>query len=123
MEAQKPAEGILKTSEWGDSKWYHIRCTCGSDDCSHELNVEADDIEVSVHIYSNHHTKWWEKKRWKQIWQILTKGYAEMQTTIVLSEQTAINYAETLKSAVNDVKKFKAEYQAKKNRIDNSPTE
>ena len=107
MEAQKPAEGILKTNEWGDSKWYHVRCDCGNDDCSHEIEVEADDIHVQVHIYSNHHTKWWEKKRWGQIWQILTKGYAEMQTTIVLNEQTALNYAETLKAAIADVKQFK----------------
>jgi hypothetical protein len=114
MKAEKPAVGILKTGEWGDSKWYHIRCECGSDDCSHELNVEADDIEVQVHIYAKNHTKWWEKNRWQQIWQILTKGYAEMQTTIVLKEQVAINYAETLKSAVADVKQFKADYWAKK---------
>jgi hypothetical protein len=108
MEAQKPAEGILKTDEWGNSKWYYIRCDCGSGDCSHEINVEADDIHVQVHIYSNHHTKWWERKRWSQIWQILTQGYAEMQTTIVLSEQTALNYSEVLKAAIKDVKDFRS---------------
>ena len=112
MQAEKPAEGILKTSEWGDSKWYHVRCECGSDDCSHELNVEADDVEVQVHIYAKNHTKWWEKNRWQQIWQILTKGYAEMQTTIVLNEQTAINYADALTSAVKDVKVFKEQSKA-----------
>ena len=117
MNAEKPTEGILKTSEWGDSKWYHIRCECGSDDCSHELNVEADDVEVQVHIYAKNHTKWWKMNRWQQIWQILTKGYAEMQTTIVLKEQVAINYAETLKSAVVDVKQFKADYWAKKEQV------
>lgn len=107
MTPEKPAEGILKINEWSGSKWYHIRCECGSDDCSHELNVEADDVEVSVHIYANNHTKWWEKNRWRQIWQILTKGYAEMQTTIVLREQTAVNYAAALTSAVNDVKVYR----------------
>jgi hypothetical protein len=107
MKAEKPAQGILKTGEWGDSIWYHVRCSCGSDDCSHEVNVEADECEVSVHIYANNHTKWWEKKRWSQIWQILTKGYAEMQTTIVLDEQTAINYAAALTNAVEDVKVLK----------------
>jgi hypothetical protein len=112
MQAEKPAEGILKTSEWGDSKWYHVRCDCGSDDCSHELNVEADDVEVQVHIYAKNHTKWWEKNRWQQIWQILTRGYADMQTTIVLNEQTAINYADALTSAVKDVKVFKEQSKA-----------
>jgi hypothetical protein len=113
MNAEKPAEGILKTNEWGDSKWYHVRCSCGSDDCSHELQVEADDCDISVHIYANNHTKWWEKNRWKQIWHILTKGYSEMQTTIVLNEQTALNYAETLKSAMKDVKAFREQRKAK----------
>ena len=108
MKAETPAEGILKIGEWGggDSKWYHIRCECGSDDCSHELNVEADEVEVSVHIYANSHTKWWQKKRWQQIWQILTRGYAEMQTTIVFNEKVAINYANALISASKDVKVF-----------------
>jgi hypothetical protein len=107
MEVEKPAMGILKTKEWSDSKWYHVRCDCGNDDCSHEIEVEADDCNVQVHVYVNNHTKWWEKNRWKQIWQILTKGYAEMQTTIVLNEQTAFNYAETLKTASQDVKEFR----------------
>jgi hypothetical protein len=113
MRPQAPAQGILKTSEWGDSKWYHIRCDCGNEDCSHTVEVEADDMHVQVHIYSNHHTKWWGKSRWRQIWEILTKGYAEMQTTIVLDEQTAINYAATLTSAVKDVKKFKEDRNKK----------
>lgn len=123
MEAQKPAEGILKTSEFGDSKWYHIRCDCGNDDCSHEMEVEADDFGVQVHIYVKNHTRWWEKNRWKQIWQILTKGYAHMDTTIILNEQTALNYSETLKSAINDVKQFKEDYWEKKKQVDNPPIE
>ena len=104
---QEPAQGILKTNDFGDSIWYHIRCNCGSDDCSHEVCVEADEIEVSVHIYANNHTKWWEKNRWQQIWQILTKGYVEMQTTIVLDDQTAFNYAAALTNAVEHVKVFR----------------
>ena len=114
MKAESPAQGIMKTSEWGDSKWYHIRCDCGNDDCSHTLNVEADDHDVQVHVYVKNHTRWWNKNRWGQIWQILTKGYADMETTIVLNEQTALNYAATLNSAIADVKQFKADYWAKK---------
>lgn len=112
--AQTPAEGILLVGEFGTSKWYHIRCECGSDDCSHEIEVEADEGEVSVHIHVRNHTKWWEKNRWQQIWQLISRGYSDMQTTIVLSEQTAVNYAETLKSAVKDVKTLRAELIAKR---------
>jgi transposase len=71
------------------------------------MNVEADDFGISVHIYVKNHTRWWEKNRWKQIWHILTRGYAQMDTTIVLSEQTALNYSEALKNAITDVKQFK----------------
>lgn len=110
MEAQTPAEGVLKVGEYGTSKHYYIRCECGSDECAHQLEIEADEIELQVHVYANNHTKWWEKNRWRQIWQILTKGYAEMQTTIVLNEQTAINYANTLTNAVKDVKVLRDKY-------------
>jgi hypothetical protein len=105
--AEKPAEGVLKTGDFGDAMYYHIRCDCGNEDCAHELEIEADDAHVQVHIHYTQHTKWWERHRWSQIWQIITKGYAEMQTSLVMNEQVALNYAETLKSAVKDVKQFK----------------
>lgn len=107
MKPETPAQGILKTSDFGLAKFYHIHCDCGSDECAHEIEVEADDVCVQVHIYHTQHTKWWEKNRWQQIWQILTKGYADMQTAIVLDEQTALNYSATLKAAIQDVKKFR----------------
>jgi len=107
MKPETPAKGILKTNDFGDAMFYHIHCDCGNEDCAHELEVEADDLHVQVHIYHVQHTKWWHRKRWSQIWQILTKGYAEMQTTIVLDEQTALNYSATLKSAMKDVKQFR----------------
>lgn len=113
MKPEKPATGILKTGDFGDAMFYHIHCDCGNDDCAHELEVEADDLHIQVHIYHNQHTKWWQRRRCKQIWQILTQGYAEMQTTIVMNEQTALNYSETLKSAVKDVKKFRDQRKEK----------
>lgn len=108
MVPEKPATGILKHGDFGDAMFYYVQCDCGSEECAHNIEVEADDMHVQVHIYNTVHTKWWEKNRWKQIWQILTKGYAEMQTTIVLNEQTVLNYADTLVSAMDDVKEFRA---------------
>lgn len=109
LQAQVPAEGILKEGNFGDAMFYYVHCDCGNDDCAHIVEVEADDCNVCVNLYHTQHTKWWEKGRWKQIWQILTKGYAEMQTTIVLKEQAALNYSAVLASAVKDVKKFREE--------------
>lgn len=107
MKPQTPAEGVLKTNDFGDSMWYYIHCDCGSEECAHTIEVEADDCHVQVHLYHTQHTKWWEKNRWSQIWQILWKGYAEMQTTIVLKDQAAANYANVLTTAAKDVKLFR----------------
>lgn len=112
MKAEKPAEGILKLNDWGESVWYHIPCDCLDSDHAHTVEIEADDHSVSVHIHSTVKTKFWSKGRWRQIWDILTKGYLEYEVSVILKEQQAFNYAEALTSAVNDVKLFKAKQQA-----------
>jgi hypothetical protein len=38
---------------------------------------------------------------------LLTKGYVEYEANIIMTEQQALNYANVLTSATNDVKKFK----------------
>jgi hypothetical protein len=114
MKAQKPAEGILKTNEWGNSKFYHVVCECGSIECAHDICIEADDINVEVDITMTLRSNFWQLNRWKQIWQILTKGYIQIQSNLVLNEQAALNYSETLKSAIKDVKYFRDENNKKK---------
>lgn len=112
MLTEKPADGILKLNDWGESKWYYITCDCLDSDHAHTVNIEADDHGVNVHVYATVKTRFWEKRRWRQIWSLLTRGYAEYEGTVILKEQQAINYAEALTSAVNDVKLFKAKQQA-----------
>ena len=114
MKPQKPAEGILKTNEFGSYKSYHIECSCGSPECAHKVSVEADDIEVVVNFYLTFRSKWYNVNRWKQIWSILTKGYIDLESTLVMNEQTALNYAETLKAAAKDVKALRNERFDKK---------
>ena len=108
MKAQIPAEGILKTNDWGDSRVYKVVCNCGDDDHSHNVWVEADDHEVTVTVYTTVKTNFWSKTCWQHIWTLLSKGYVDCETTVSMTEQQAINYAETLKSAVDDVKKFRS---------------
>jgi hypothetical protein len=45
--------------------------------------------------------------RWQKIWTLLTRGYIEYEGSIIMTQQQAINYAETLKKAVEDVETFK----------------
>ncbi len=135
MKPEKPAEGILKTHDWGNSKWYHVVCGCGQPDHSLTVEVESDETGINVNTYATVKTDHWSesvKKRydidnpwqqefdwfWKDLWNgfvvrlkltwaVWTKGYVQCETTIAMSEQQALNYAETLKSAIQDVKDFK----------------
>jgi hypothetical protein len=135
MKTQTPAEGILKTNDWGNSKWYHVVCGCGQPDHALTVEVEADDMGVNVNTYVTVKTDYWSstvKKRydidspwlqefdwfWKDLvngivtrlkltWTVWTRGYVQTESTITMSEQQALNYSETLKSAIQDVKDFK----------------
>ena len=113
MKAQIPAEGILKTNDWGDSRVYKVVCNCGDDDHSHNVWVESDDHEVTVTVYTTVKTNFWSKTRWQHIWILLSKGYIDCETTVSMTEQQALNYAHTLLDAVDDVKKFKKDFKEK----------
>lgn len=135
MSAQTPAEGIMKVGEYGDAKFYKVACQCGSPDHDIDFEVEAEDPNVNVNIYVKVKTDYWTeavKKRYdidnaylqeldwtvkdiingfvtrlKLTWRVWTQGYLKTEVTVAMTEQQALNYAETLKSAVNDVKSFK----------------
>jgi hypothetical protein len=107
MKLQTPAEGILKRKDWGDSKSYAVTCECGSDDHTHNVWIEADESGVTVNTYAIQKTNFWSKTRWHHIWRLLTTGYVEYEANIIMSQQQALNYSETLKSAINDVETFR----------------
>lgn len=135
MKAEKPAEGILKRSDFGDSKFYQVVCGCGQEYHDHNLEVEAADTGVNVNLYITVKTDYWSelvKKRYdidnpwlqevdwfakdlinglwtrlKVTWQLWTTGAVTAQSTIAMTEQQSVNYAETLKQSVKDVKTFR----------------
>lgn len=107
MKAEQPAEGILKTHDYGDAKTYNVPCSCGCGDGTHNVWVEADKFGVNVTTYQQLKTKWWELNRFQTIWQLLTKGYVEYEATTIMTKQQALNYAETLRVAVKDVETFR----------------
>ena len=113
MKAQTPAEGIMKTNDWGDSKVYRVACDCSDPTHDHNVWVEADDGNVNVTIYATVKTNFWSKTRWHHIWTLLTKGYIDSETTVCLNEQQAFNYAHTLLSGVTDVAKFRKDRKEK----------
>ena len=110
LDPQIPAEGILKRNDWGDSKLYQVACECSDSNHDHNVWIEIDDTErVNVTVYTTVKSKWWSLNRWQKIWTLLTQGYVEYEATIVMTEQQALNYSETLKKAIKDVKQFKEE--------------
>ena len=137
MKSETPTEGILKRSDFGDSKFYQVVCGCGQEYHDHTVEVEAADTGINVNIYATAKTNYWSetfKKRfdienvwqqefdwfWKDLvnglvtrlkvtWQLWTTGAVKVETTIAMSEQQALNYAEILKSAIKDVKRFQQE--------------
>jgi hypothetical protein len=116
MNAQIPAEGIMKTNDWGDSKVYRIACNCGDENHNHNMWVEADDHDIQVTIYTTAKTNWWNKTRWYHIWTLLTNGYIDTESAVHLTKQQALNYAETLKNAIEDLETFRLDRQGKAER-------
>lgn len=109
---QSPAQGILKVNDWGSSKMYKVVCNCGDDDCTHTIDIEADD-SVTVTVYTKTRTNFWSMTRWSHIWTLLIKGYVDTESTIVMNKQVALNYATVLQSAVNDVETFNKKHKEK----------
>lgn len=113
LDSQIPAEGIMTVNEWGKTKTYRVSCDCGCEDDEHIIEIEVDDISVSVTLYTTQKTDFWSINRWKHMWQLLTKGYVKTRSDILMTRQTALNYATTLKAAVDDVKKLRNEQFSK----------
>jgi hypothetical protein len=109
MNSQTPAEGILKRSDWGNAVSYQVICKCGNHNHDHQVWVEADNDCITVTTFTTQKSKWWSLNRWQTIWILLTRGYVEYDANIIMTEQQALNYAETLKTAIKDVTEFKSQ--------------
>jgi len=116
MNPQIPAEGIMKTNDWGNSRVYRVACNCHDENHNHNVWIEADESDIVVTIYTTGKTNWWSKTRWYHIWTLLAKGYIDTESSVHLSRQQALNYAETLKSAIDDVESFRNDRQNKAER-------
>jgi len=103
MTPETPAEGILKRRDWGDAQTYQVVCECQDADHDHNVWVETDSNSITVTTYTKQQSKWWSSTRWSTIWTLLTQGYVEYEASIVMTQQQALNYAETLKTAVLDL--------------------
>ena len=110
MKAQEPAQGVLLVNNWGTSKLYKAVCECGDNDCTHTIDIEAEDTGVTVTIYTTTRTNFWSKSRWYHVWRLLTKGYTDYETCIIMNKQVALNYANVLQSAISDVEELRNQH-------------
>ena len=86
---------------------YKAVCDCGDDNCTHTIDIEAEDTGVTITIYTNTRTNFWSMTRWAHIWKLFTKGYTDFETSIVMNKQVALNYANVLQLAVKDVEELR----------------
>lgn len=113
MKYQLPAEGIMLNRDFGNSKFYTVTCNCGNTDDDITLEVEADEFNVTVHVWTKVKSNWWNESSLKRFltrikitWTLWTKGYVEMESWTLLTQQQALNFSETLTQAISDVSKF-----------------
>jgi hypothetical protein len=102
-----PIEGIMKTNDWGNSKVYRVACSCGCADHDHNVWVEADNQDITVTVYTTTKTNFWSRTRWNHIWTLLTKGYIDTESSLIMNKQVALNYASVLQLAIEDVERFR----------------
>ena len=68
-----------------------------------ETTSENDTQEVTLTFYVKTQTPWWSLNRFKQIWEILTKGHIEYEADLILNKQSAVNLANTITKSVKDL--------------------
>ena len=129
MNSEQPARGVAKTGQWQDAEAYVIFCQCGSPEHQHTLWVEREEPgEVTVTIHTTEYTDFssaplklrydidndwlqsldwaWKRsvngliRRVRQTWRLWRHGEIQYEADLILDRQTALNYADALRQAV-----------------------
>lgn len=117
MITQKPAYGIMQTSDFEHAKAYRICCACHSSDHDVHAWIEVDrdsedpiasDIQLTFYVTGT--TPVWKKgfDRVRYAWNVLIKGHHQEQHELMLTEQAAINLANTITKTVAELQTAKS---------------
>lgn len=116
MKAQTPARGIMLQHDFGDSKNFKVECDCSSDDHAVYMWIEVEkdkdmqDIQVSFYVTT------WTQEFWRNwparlraVYDILVKGVHKQEHHMILSQQSATNFAHAITNTVKELegKKWK----------------
>ena len=122
MQSQKPALGVMKQAEYDDCDIYIVACNCGCRDADHTVIVEGDASADYVGVTINTQQRWFGfKEKVRAIWRIITRGYVEYETGIVLNSQQASNYANALLESVERIATHQAAKQQPAYELDDGP--
>jgi hypothetical protein len=95
--------------EWGKAKSYIIACDCGEHRHNVSMWIEVDSDEqlkdVTLTFFVETTNSWWDRNRFKQVWEILTKGYTKNEATVILNKQSALNLSTVIRNSVTDLSK------------------
>lgn len=105
LEAQRPAEGVHRHATWGDATVYTVECDCTDPDHGvtvwYEFDAEHDhnsvEMTVYVEMFSPRFGNLWERIKWSMA--CLFKGHVRLQHDMILTSQSAKNFASTLDDA------------------------
>jgi hypothetical protein len=112
MKPQTPAQGIMLNRNWGRARAYTIACECGATDHFAQMWIEVGDESdqelenVTVTFYVETSSPWYRLGRWRQIWDMLVHGYVKQESTLILSEQAALNLSTVIKNSVAEMQKI-----------------
>ena len=109
MSYQEPAEGIMITGNYTNSRSYLVECECSDPSHAAHMYIEADNDtkDVTLEFYVSTRTPDWKSgfSRIKTAWNVLTKGYHESENHLVLNQQSAINLAKTIENTIKQFEK------------------
>lgn len=122
MEYQKPALGVAKQAEHDDCDIYIVACNCGCRDADHTVIVEGDASIDYVGVTINTQQRWFGfREKVRAIWRIITRGYVDYETGIVLNSQQATNYANALLESVERITTYQESKQQLDYELDDGP--
>lgn len=122
MQSQKPALGVMKQAEYNDCDIFIVACNCGCRDADHTVIVEGDSSVDYVGVTINTQQRWFGfKEKIRAIWRIITRGYVDYETGIVLNSQQAANYANALLESVERITTYQESKQQLAYELDDGP--
>ena len=106
--SQYPAEGISLTKDFGDAKYYEVQCQCWNEDDAIRFEVGFEHGQIAINHWTTQRVRASNiLGRIKTALTVLFLGTVKYESTTILSEQQALNYADTIYRALREVKEYR----------------